>query len=322
MSRIPGTAVATMSSVPDAHHAPGDPLQAPVVEVLEQGVVGREGPHPQPGAHLDVLVVERRHAEACRQARFAFDLHDQHARARSRGRGGQSGGDGRLPYAALARHDHDSGGGAELRELHAPNATRGLRVLRMAGAVALVLASVGVASRSTPARQQPGPAAASTGSRSCRCEGLLDPPTASLLKNAIENANEQRRTMLVMQLNSRGTVDVDVQALVEQIVQSKVPVIAWAGPSGGEAKGGGTAVAAGVAQGVRRQRRVRRSGRPGPARSARRPADRRRLPLELGQLAERNGRDPDGAAELATKHAVARSREGGRRRRRCPADAR
>ena len=61
-------------------------------------------------------------------------------------------------------------------------------------------------------------------------QGLLDPPTASLLRNAIEAANEQRRTMLVIQLNSRGAVDVDVQELVRAITQSKVPVIAWASP--------------------------------------------------------------------------------------------
>ena len=138
MSRIPGTAVATTSRVPDAHQAPGDPVQAPVVEVLEEGVVGREGPDRQSGPHLDVLVGEGGHAEARRQPRFAFDLDDQHAQTRARGRGGQGGGDGRLPHPALARNDHDSGGGAELRELHAPNATRGLRGLRMAGAVALV----------------------------------------------------------------------------------------------------------------------------------------------------------------------------------------
>ena len=48
MSFMPGTAVATTSSAPESTEALRDASHAVVVEVLEQGVVGGEGPGPQP----------------------------------------------------------------------------------------------------------------------------------------------------------------------------------------------------------------------------------------------------------------------------------
>jgi membrane-bound serine protease (ClpP class) len=167
----------------------------------------------------------------------------------------------------------------------------------MAGAVALVVASV--LSFTLEAGAQ-GDDNGTRGISVVQVEGLLDPPTASLLQHAIEDANEQRRTMLVVQLDSRGAVDVDVQELVRAITQSKVPVIAWAGPSGGEAKGAATLLLqashqAFVAQGA--------SVGPGhPVRLDEPDAQSTAaVAAELGRLAERNGRDPEGAARLATK---------------------
>ena len=169
-------------------------------------------------------------------------------------------------------------------------------MLRMAGAVALVLASI-VSFALDAGAQSKG--AGKNGISVVQVEGLLDPPTASLLKHAIENANEQRRTMLVIQLNSRGAVDVDVQSLVDQILESKVPVIAWAGPSGGEAKGAATLllqashkayVANGASVGPGAPVRLDQPDEPSTA----------AVTAELRKLAERNGRDPDGAAKLAT----------------------
>jgi membrane-bound serine protease (ClpP class) len=105
--------------------------------------------------------------------------------------------------------------------------------------------------------------------------------------------------MLVIQFNSRGAVDVDVQSLVDQILKSKVPVIAWAGPSGGEAKGAATLllqashkayVANGASVGPADPVRLDQPDEPSTA----------AVTAELRKLAERNGRDPDGAAKLAT----------------------
>ena len=105
--------------------------------------------------------------------------------------------------------------------------------MRTAGAVALVLASLVSFALDAGAQSESGTSGGGkNGISVVQVEGLLDPPTASLLKNAIENANEQHRTMLVIQFNSRGAVDVDVQELVRAITQSKVPVIASHSRSG------------------------------------------------------------------------------------------
>jgi hypothetical protein len=92
--------------------------QAPIVEVLEEGLVGRQGPDSESGADDLVFVGEWRAAERGREARFAFDLDDQHAGSGSGGGGGQRSRHGRLPDPALAGHDDDAGGGAELLHVH------------------------------------------------------------------------------------------------------------------------------------------------------------------------------------------------------------
>ena len=168
-------------------------------------------------------------------------------------------------------------------------------MLRMAGAVALVVASV-VSFALDAGAQSDGDG--KNGIAVVQVQGLLDPPTASLLRNAIENANEQRRTMLVIQLNSRGAVDVDVQELVRAISQSKVPVVAWAGPSGGEAKGAATLLLQASHQAF-----VANGASVGPGAPVRldQPDDppTAAVAAQLGRLAERNGRDPEGATKLA-----------------------
>jgi membrane-bound serine protease (ClpP class) len=129
-------------------------------------------------------------------------------------------------------------------------------------------------------------------------EGLLDPPTASLVEAAIDDANARRRTMLVLQIDSRGTVDVDVDALVRRIERSRVPIVAWAGPPGGSAQGGALVllqashrafVANGASIGPGDPVRL---DDPGAATTA-------EVAAELARLAERHGRDPAGAARTA-----------------------
>jgi membrane-bound serine protease (ClpP class) len=69
-------------------------------------------------------------------------------------------------------------------------------------------------------------------------EGLLDPPNATLVREAIEAANDRDdTTAVILQIDSGGAVDVDVDELVDAIEASAVPVVAWVGPSGADAKG-------------------------------------------------------------------------------------
>jgi membrane-bound serine protease (ClpP class) len=76
-----------------------------------------------------------------------------------------------------------------------------------------------------------------------KVDGLLDPPTASLVRDAIRRANERRSTMIVLQLDSGGSVDVDVEPLLRDVRRSRVPIVVWVGPSGAKAKGAATLLA-------------------------------------------------------------------------------
>jgi membrane-bound serine protease (ClpP class) len=135
-------------------------------------------------------------------------------------------------------------------------------------------------------------------------EGALDPPNAELVTDAIERAHDDRLTMVVLQLDSNGALDTSVPDLVDSIRESRVPVVVWVGPAGGEARGGATLLleAAHVAFAA-----------PG---SQLGPADPVRLDepdessaagvrAHLARLAGANGRDPAGARRLATQSVTA-----------------
>jgi membrane-bound serine protease (ClpP class) len=134
-----------------------------------------------------------------------------------------------------------------------------------------------------------------------KVDGLVDPPTASLVENAISRANRQRSTMIVLQLDSGGSVDVDVQPLLRDIRRSEVPVVVWVGPSGAKAKGAATllAQAAPVLS-------VSSGSSIGPADPVRLDepgaTDRRAVGNQLGALALRWGRDGGGARRLADEN--------------------
>jgi membrane-bound serine protease (ClpP class) len=130
-----------------------------------------------------------------------------------------------------------------------------------------------------------------------KVDGLIDPPNASLIHGSIEDANERDATMLILQINSGGAVDVDVDSLVRDVERSRVPVIAWVGPSGADARGAATLLveAAAVAS-------VSSGSSIGPATpvsldSPGDPSD-AAVRAQLRRLAERHGRDPTGAARL------------------------
>jgi membrane-bound serine protease (ClpP class) len=74
-------------------------------------------------------------------------------------------------------------------------------------------------------------------------QGYLDPPVASLIRDAITTANRSRSTLLLMQLDSGGALDVDVASLVRLVRDSRVPIAVWVGPSGAHAKGGAALLA-------------------------------------------------------------------------------
>ncbi|MGZ4797122.1 MAG: NfeD family protein [Acidimicrobiia bacterium] len=68
-------------------------------------------------------------------------------------------------------------------------------------------------------------------------EGLIDPPNADLIVSAVEAANRDHAQVLLITFNSGGAVDVDASRVVDAIRRSRVPVVAWIGPSGSKARG-------------------------------------------------------------------------------------
>jgi membrane-bound serine protease (ClpP class) len=129
-------------------------------------------------------------------------------------------------------------------------------------------------------------------------EGLFDPPNLSLVKSSVRDANERGSTLLVLQIDSGGAVDVDVGSAVRAIRESDVPVVAWVGPSGSDAKGAAAllveaahiaSVSSGSAVGPATPLRLDQSGDPPEARVA----------DDLAVLAEEQERQPDGARRLA-----------------------
>jgi membrane-bound serine protease (ClpP class) len=129
-------------------------------------------------------------------------------------------------------------------------------------------------------------------------EGYLDAPNVSLILDAIHDANANRSTLLVLQVNSNGAIDTDIEQVVRAIQRSRVPVAVWVGPSGADAKGAATI----LLEAAHRAYISPGSGA-GPGQPVRLDdpgaSTRAGVADRLATLAARNGRDPDGARKLA-----------------------
>lgn len=80
-------------------------------------------------------------------------------------------------------------------------------------------------------------------------QGLIDPPNADLIVDSIAAANREHAQVLLITLNSGGAVDVDTARVLAAIRRSRVPVVAWVGPSGSKARGLAAQVVLGAAVG-------------------------------------------------------------------------
>jgi membrane-bound serine protease (ClpP class) len=136
-------------------------------------------------------------------------------------------------------------------------------------------------------------------------EGSIDPPNAELITDAIARANDDRLTMVVLQVDSKATVDTEARDLIRTIRRSAVPIVVWIGPPGANAAGGAALLleAAHVAFAAP-------DADLGPAHPVR--LDDPDVPTtaevraELARLAALNDRDPDAAAKLASRSLTAR----------------
>lgn len=129
--------------------------------------------------------------------------------------------------------------------------------LSRAGVLAVLLA--GVALLAAPAAAAgTGPADEAGFVSVIEVSGLLDDVLVDYVDTQLTKADEADALALVLQLNSGGAVadDARIDALIDQIDGSPVPVDVWVGPSGSQASGDATALLAaarttGVAPGSR-----------------------------------------------------------------------
>lgn len=171
-------------------------------------------------------------------------------------------------------------------------------------ALATVLGTDGMATAAAPSTS-PHPTTAAprpsgrNGITVVQVQGYLDPPVATLIRDAITAANQSHSTLLLMQLDSGGALDVDVASLVRMVRDSPVPVAVWVGPSGAHAKGGAALIAEaapilfvspGSDLGSSRPVRLDQAGGSVDATAA-----------DLGALASTNGRNLTTTRTLATR---------------------
>lgn len=74
--------------------------------------------------------------------------------------------------------------------------------------------------------------------------GVLDAQLAGYLVDRIEQANRDRSTLVVIQLDTAGALEVDPQKLVDAITNSRVPVAVWVGPRRAKARAAGALIVA------------------------------------------------------------------------------
>ncbi len=85
----------------------GDATQAVLLQVLDQGDIGRERPGPYARGQDLLVVLEVLGTESGGQPGLALHLDDEHREPQARGHAGHGGRDRGLAHPALAGHHHD-----------------------------------------------------------------------------------------------------------------------------------------------------------------------------------------------------------------------
>jgi membrane-bound serine protease (ClpP class) len=96
----------------------------------------------------------------------------------------------------------------------------------------LALASAAVGSFAA----SPGPVIVATIAAS------INPVTADFLSSAIERAEEEKATLLVLQLDTPGGLDTAMRQMVQEIIKTEIPVAVYVSPSGARAASAGVLI--------------------------------------------------------------------------------
>jgi membrane-bound serine protease (ClpP class) len=70
--------------------------------------------------------------------------------------------------------------------------------------------------------------------------GVIGPPAAHHVRNAIEQAEAQNAEALILEINTPGGLETSTREIVQDILHSSVPVIGYVAPSGARAASAGT----------------------------------------------------------------------------------
>lgn len=73
-------------------------------------------------------------------------------------------------------------------------------------------------------------------------EGNIDPVVADLIIDSLDDAARTGGTVVILQINSAGALDTDVNRVLEAVADSPVPVAAWVGPAKSSARGAAAAI--------------------------------------------------------------------------------
>jgi membrane-bound serine protease (ClpP class) len=84
-----------------------------------------------------------------------------------------------------------------------------------------------------------GPARAAEGRHIevVQVEGAIDPVVADLIATTLRQAPASGASLVILQINSPGALDVDPAPLLQALSASRVPVAAWVGPAPSSARG-------------------------------------------------------------------------------------
>lgn len=118
----------------------------------------------------------------------------------------------------------------------------GRRIVRMAGACALVAGLVLLATSAVAKREAAGPAGDAASSRrvlAIRLEGPVSPVMEEALANAIERAEFEHYEALLMEIDTPGGLESSMRKMIQRLLASERPVIAWVGPPGAHAASAG-----------------------------------------------------------------------------------
>ncbi len=75
-------------------------------------------------------------------------------------------------------------------------------------------------------------------------KGVVSPIALEQVRNAIDRATKDRRAALVLEIDTPGGLETSMRSIVQEILRSPVPVIAWVAPAGAHAASAGVFVVA------------------------------------------------------------------------------